>query len=350
VTVAGRAVTIAQSPGCTYRVDPVSYAAPQVGGAIGVTVATGSGCTWNASSTAAWITITGGQTGTGPGEVRIAFAANPGQSRTGAVRVADQTVTLTQGSGCTYGVSSGSITIGAPAATGSLQVTSADGCAWSATSGAPWLTIVGGASAAGNGQVQYSAAANTGPARTTSLTVAGHIVSVAQANGCTYSVTPAAQDVAAGGGGGAASVTTAPGCAWTAASSADWITVTSTTGTGPGQVPFTVAANQAPPRTGRLTIAGQPVTVNQPSTCTWLMAPPSTLFSASGGNGNVLVIVSGACTWTAASDVDWITMTSGTSGTGNGLVQFVAAPSNGAARTGSVTIAGQRYEVAELAR
>jgi hypothetical protein len=89
------------------------------------------------------------------------------------------------------------------------------------------------------------------------------------------------------------------------------------------------------------------MTVNQSSSCTWVMAPPSHLFGSSGGNGNILVIVTGACTWTAASDVDWITLTAGGSGTGSGLVQFIAAPNSGPARTGSLTIAGQRYEVVE---
>jgi uncharacterized protein YaiE (UPF0345 family) len=147
-----------------------------------------------------------------------------------------------------------------------------------------------------------------------------------------------------------ASVTTGAGCPWTASSSASWITVATPTGTGPAQAPFTVAANQGPPRTGTFTVAGQVVTVNQSSSCTWVMVPPSHVFGASGGNGNILVIVTGACTWTAASDVDWITLTAGTSGTGSGLVQFIAAPNGGPARTGSLTIAGQRYEVVEGGR
>jgi hypothetical protein len=115
-------------------------------------------------------------------------------------------------------------------------------------------------------------------------------------------------------------------------------------------VPFTVAANDAPARTGTLTVAGQALTVNQASSCTWVFAPPSHLLGADGGNGNVLVIVSGACTWTAASNDAWITLTAGASGTGNGLVQFTAAPNTGPARTGSLTIAGQRYDVTEAAR
>src|SRR4029079_17318635 len=137
---------------------------------------------------------------------------------------------------------------------------------------------------------------------------------------------------------GAATASTVEACPWSATGSADWITLSTASGTGPGQVPFTAAINLSPARSGQLTVAGQSLIINQPSTCTWVLATPSTVLSASGGNGNVLVIVSGACTWTAASDVDWITITGGASGSGNGLLQFVAAPSSGAARTGSVTI------------
>ena len=381
-------MTVTQSPGCTIRLDPVSYAAPQPGGATTIAVATGAGCTWTASSTADWIGITAGQTGHGSGEVRLQVSANSGQARTGSVRVADQAVTVTQGPDCSFGVSATTLNVASAANTGTVQVTSPGGCAWSAASGAswvtitsgatgsgngqvqfsvaanpgparnasltiagqtvtvapgerlhvrrqrrecqrrrcgrewcgpgdgrgrvrvvaksgaPWVTVVSGATGSGNGQVQFSVAANSGPARDTSLTIAGHTVAVLQANGCTYTVTPPTQDVAASGGGGAATVTTADACPWTAASSADWIAVTTGSGTGPGQVPFTAAPNLSPARTGRLTIAGQPVTVNQPSTCTWVLTPPSTVLSASGGNGNVLVIVTGACTWTATSDVD----------------------------------------------
>jgi hypothetical protein len=57
------------------------------------------------------------------------------------------------------------------------------------------------------------------------------------------------------------------------------------------------------------------------------------------------MIVGGACAWSAASNNEWIRMTAGTSGAGSGLVQFTVTPNGGAARMGSLTIAGQRYEV-----
>ena len=92
------------------------------------------------------------------------------------------------------------------------------------------------------------------------------------------------------------------------------------------------------------------LTVNQASPCEWVFLPPDHSFGASGGNGNILVIVTGACTWTATSDVSWVTVTSGASGTGNGLVQFVVAVNDGPARTGTLTIAGRRYLVTEAGR
>jgi hypothetical protein len=347
VRIADQTVSVTQASGCALGVNPSSVSVGATAGTGTVQVSGNQGCAWSATSADDWITVTAGQSGNGPGEVRFSVAANPAAARTGSLKIAEQTVTVTQATGCTFGVSPPSVSVGSPAGNGTIQVASAPGCAWSASSGAPWLTIAAGASGSGNGQVQFAAAVNSGPARDGSLSIAGHTVPVTQASGCTYSVTPATQDIAGAGGGGAASITTAASCPWTASSSTDWIAVAAPSGAGPGQVPFTVPPNQAPPRTGTLTVAGQNLTINQASTCTWVMVPPSHSFGASGGNGNILVLVSGPCTWTAVSDVDWLTVTAGGSGTGNGLVQFIAAPNNGAARTGSLTIAGQRYEVTE---
>ena len=88
----------------------------------------------------------------------------------------------------------------------------------------------------------------------------------------------------------------------------------------------------------------------QASPCTWSFAPASHLFDATGGNGAILVHVTGPCTWTAVSNVNWAAVTAGASGAGGGLVQFVAAPNTGAARTGTLTIGGERYEIVQTGR
>jgi hypothetical protein len=62
-----------------------------------------------------------------------------------------------------------------------VTVTTTSGCAWTAGSNAPWLTITSGASGTGNGTVGFAAAANTGVARTGTLTIAGQPFTVTQA-------------------------------------------------------------------------------------------------------------------------------------------------------------------------
>jgi guanylate kinase len=58
------------------------------------------------------------------------------------------------------------------------------------------------------------------------------------------------------------------------------------------------------------------------------------------------VQTSNNCSWTATSNVTWIIVVSGASGTGNGTVIYqVQANTTGQARTGSLSIAGQMFIV-----
>jgi hypothetical protein len=350
VTIAGRAVTITQSPGCSVTVDPLTYAAPAATSASAIAVRAASGCGWTASTSADWIVITAGQSGSGTGNVTVTVAANAGPARGGEIRIGGQTIAVNQASGCAIDVSPSRVSVGAAAGTTSIQVSAGAGCPWAAASDAPWIALGVSSSGSGNGQVPVSIAANSGPARQGTLAVGGRTVAIEQASGCTYAVTPPSQDVAPGGGTAAASIATGSGCPWSASSSAPWIAVGAPSGTGAAQVPLIVAPNNGPARSATVTLSSTVLTINQGSPCEWVFAPPDHVFSASGGNGNILVIVTGPCTWTATSDTEWITVTSGASGSGNGLVQFVAAPNNGPARTGTLTIAGRRYLVAEAGR
>jgi hypothetical protein len=201
--------------------------------------------------------------------------------------------------------------------------------------------------------VTYSVAANASTSsRTGTITIAGLTFTVTQlgaAPTCTYSINPTSQQFTASGGTSSATVTTQAGCAWTAVSNAAWITVTSgASGTGSGSVAYSVAANASTsPRSGTITIAGQTFTINQDgavSSCVGTLSTAGKSFTAAGGTGTVNVTAS--CTWTAVSNASWITVTSGASGTGNGVVAYsVAANTTGSGRTGTITIAGKIYTV-----
>jgi hypothetical protein len=146
-----------------------------------------------------------------------------------------------------------------------IAVATVAGCTWAATSNATWITIASGASGNGNGAVTVTIAANSGAARAGTLTVAGQTVTINQATGCVYSVTPTSLSVTRDGTGVVPIVvSTVAGCGWTAVSSAPWITITAgASGSGAGTVAIAVASNAGAMRSGTLTVAGATVTVDQ---------------------------------------------------------------------------------------
>ena len=83
--------------------------------------------------------------------------------------------------------------------------------------------------------------------------------------------------------------------------------------------------------------------------CTYSLSPTSESFSASGGTGSVDVTTQSECDWTATSNASWITITSGSSGTGNGTVNYSVDANTGASRIGTITIAGKTFTVNQSA-
>ncbi|HYY57919.1 MAG TPA: BACON domain-containing carbohydrate-binding protein [Pyrinomonadaceae bacterium] len=84
--------------------------------------------------------------------------------------------------------------------------------------------------------------------------------------------------------------------------------------------------------------------------CTYSIAPTSASLPATGGTGSITVTATAGCTWTAASNVTWITITQGASGTGNGMVSYsVAANTATTSRTGTITVAGKTFTVTQAA-
>ncbi|MBF0337943.1 MAG: DUF1566 domain-containing protein [Nitrospirae bacterium] len=92
-------ITPTPTPNCsTTAIGPSSNNFTATGGSGSVSVTANTGCTWNASSNASWITLTYGLSGSGNGTVNYTVAANTSTtSRTGTMTIAGQTFTVTQG-------------------------------------------------------------------------------------------------------------------------------------------------------------------------------------------------------------------------------------------------------------
>jgi hypothetical protein len=80
--------------------------------------------------------------------------------------------------------------------------------------------------------------------------------------------------------------------------------------------------------------------------CNFAINPQNALYPFSGGTGSVAMTTDFGCTWAATSNVPWITITSGTSGSGNGTVNYaVATNTTSVGRSGTMTIGGQTFTV-----
>ncbi len=350
--------TINGGVACTFSILPTSQSFSAAGGTGSVAVTTQNGCAWTAVSNNSFITVTSGASGTGNGTVNYFVSANAAAStQVGTITIAGQTFTVTEAGnqpGCTFSIAPTGQTFSSSGGTGSVTVTTQNGCNWTAISNASFVTVTSGASGVGTGTVNYSVAANaTNQARTGTITIAGQTFTVTQSNnqpGCTFTISPTSQTFSGTGGTGSVTVTTQAGCNWTAVSNSGFVTITSgNSGTGSGTVTYSVAPSGSNLTLfGTLTIAGQTFTViENPSQagCTFTISPTTQTFNVVGGTGSVTVTTQNGCTWTAVSNAGFITITSGASGTGSGIVNYTVAATALGNRSGTITIAGQTFTV-----
>ena len=333
---------------CSFSLNPTSINILSAGGNGSTDVVGINGCQWTATSNAPWLTIsTGSGSGTGPGTVSFGVASNSGPARSGTLTIAGQTFTVNQASGCVFTLPSTSGTFPATAGTGSFNVNSANGCQWTATTTDSWITFVN-STGTGNGTVQFSLAANTGPQRTGTISVNGKTYTITQAGGCSYSISPTNANASVAGGAGTFNVSAGNGCQWTATSNnPDWITVNTGSGSGNGSVSYTVAANNGPARTGTITVNGQTFTITQANNCSFTINPLGQEFQASGGSSSFALTASNpGCSWTAAASDNWITVINST-GNGSQTINFSVAANNGPSRTGTITVGGKTFTITQ---
>ena len=349
ITISDQQVAISQdAAACVFTVPSRDTVSPDGERRTLNVTANGADCSWTARSETAWLTIVQGSQGRGSGQVVYEAQPTKGPVRSGELTIAGQRVAVSQGGGCSVTIAPTSQTIGPEGGSGTISVTTDTACPWSAQSDAAWITITSATSGAGPGTVAFRIGPWDGPTRTGSLRIAEQIFTVSQGSGCHVSIDPESQSVEHTGGSGTVTVTTGAGCGWTATSSAPWVTITrGGSGSGNGTVQFSIASSTGPARNATLTIGGHPFVLRQSSGCTFSVNPDSYSVASTGGSSTVAVATVPECGWTAASSVPWITVTSGSSGTGNGTVQFGVASTTGPARSATLTIAGRTFTVSQ---
>ena len=166
-------------------------------------------------------------------------------------------------------------------------------------------------------------------------------------------ISPASQSFTASGGTGSVAVSHQAGCAWTVTGAPSWMTITSgSSGSGNGTVTYSVAANTGSTRGVTPRIANNNFTVTQagnPCSLTPSISPTSQSFTASGGIGSVAVSHQAGCAWTVTGVPSWMTITTGSSGSGNGTVTYSVAANTGCTRSATVSIANNNFALSQAA-
>jgi hypothetical protein len=167
---------------------------------------------------------------------------------------------------------------------------------------------------------------------------------------CAVSMSLSPSGFGANGGQGTASVTAARECAWSASTDATWIAITSlSSGQGAGEITYQVANNPSPAaRTGGIVVNDQRAQLKQDAAaCQFTLDHTAATFGAGGGSDRVSVTTIAGCDWTAASNVSWMRVTSTASASGTGTMSLDVQANGGAARSGTLLIAGKTFTVVE---
>ncbi len=307
INIAGQTFTVYQAASnCTYALSADSNVGSPLAKTAGsngtVTVTAGTGCPWTTSNNGnTWITVTPARgTGTGGAQsVAYAATANTGAARHNAITIGWKPFEVYQASGCTYTLNPASA---APPTSGgnySFTITAGAGCPWTAsvTSGATWITALAPVSGTGTGGPQtitYNVAANPGPGRNGSITVAGQIFLVSQKGDQTIGSITFTPSTLAVGGTTTVSATATSGLAVTFSSLTTSVcTISGSTVTGVAAGACTIAANQAgdanynaaPQVTGGISVGkGNQATLTVNATTPLAYLASQTL-STSGGSG-----------------------------------------------------------------
>ena len=182
VFVARQAINVTQAAAsCTFSLSATGGSVQASGGGGSVTVSAGSGCGWTASSGASWVTVSP-SAGTAAGTVTFSAGPNTGGVRSATLTIAGRPYTVTQaGIPCSTTIAPTAIPASGYSQAISITVTSATGCAWTAsTPNGTWISLAT-TSGTGNGAVSATLNRNSTKAvRTGTIVVGGQTCTITQ--------------------------------------------------------------------------------------------------------------------------------------------------------------------------
>ena len=270
------------------------------------------------------------------------------------VLIADQALTIVQhGAPCLYTMSTNTASYGFAAATSVVSVATGPACMWSVDNTNDWISILSTTNNIGDGNVTYAVDANRDTvARTGLVTIASQTFTINQDAGpCIYKISPTTRSHGSGMASNTVSITASNNCPWEVANTNGWISIASaTSGVGPATISYVLDANLSlHNRTGTVVIADQVLTITQDAlVCDYSLSPTNRVHDSSPGTNSVSLVTDAPCPWIILNTNTWISIASGTSGTGSATIAYTLEENSAIlGRTGFVQIADRQLTIVQ---
>jgi len=217
---------------------------------------------------------------------------------------------------------------------------------WTATTSATWIHITPRTTGDAGVSCVYSIDANfSADTRVGTIEIGGNTFTISQ-TGYDATISPTSVNYDLNGGSGTVTVTVDAGISWTAKSNADWLTIKTTSGTGPDEVTYEVAKYYGvTTRSGSFTIASQTLMVTQ--TGTDVVVLPETVEKESGADIFSLNVTALATTeWAVTPNASWISIVDDGNGFGDATILLAVGQNPSCdSRSGTVTIGSKTITV-----
>ncbi|MFL2860611.1 MAG: BACON domain-containing protein, partial [Pontiellaceae bacterium] len=307
-------------------INPVTRSFDKLGGGAAI-LTTGSG-SWTATTSDSWITIVDPGSGTaGSACIYIVSGNLSADTRAGTININGNIHTVNQ-TGYEATLTPSSRTIDYNATTDIIAVSAPAGVSWTAQSSEDWVTL-SPASGISASSVSYAVEEYSGVTdRTAILTIAGENFTLTQ-TGIDVNIAPRIVEKDHNAGIIQISVSALFSSTWTVVPNDPWISVVDS-GPGAGDYVITLAIGTNPSydfRDGTVDIGTSTLSIKQLGNpyLNLNINPISATANPVGAYGNVAVLATPDSPWSSTSLDPWITIDQGSTGEGNGNIQYVVS-------------------------
>ena len=255
-------------PAATSAISQNSYEFEASGESFTLDVSVADVVEWKIEESLDWLTVNGSTSRVGPGKVTLQASANETvYKRSGKVTIARKTFTVTQKARGVQ-VEYDTKLFGTDGGSEGISIHPDGDVSWTAVSSdETWITIYGGGSGKGDGEILYivSPYVGDGSSRTGTITVGDKVIYITQ-RAYDLSINPTGTKVKGNNGAGEFGVSASIGDVWNAIVTEPWITIVTgyDSGTGSGTVRFAYTDNNTGKvRTGKIIVSGEVYTIEQ---------------------------------------------------------------------------------------